>query len=227
MRTAIPLPITYLLIGLSILLNFASMASLVDGFIIWIGFFKDFVDLYEKLVREPVHAFVIQVLPLSWPRPPLWLYDVIVIWGACFLGFRMSVLFDRTQTPFSGPTDFFITPIAGPLTILTFAGLFLFSQSTARRSIEQRLLRAPTSIGPEYARFVQRKRMGLSTSGINRDKILEEFRSTKRSNKFGELVEEEKQRIRTFTARTLCYLILPYVLIVGAIFINFLIKRVL
>ena len=47
-------PIVYLWLALSLLLNVSGIASIVDGFVHWASFFKDFLDIYRAWIREPL-----------------------------------------------------------------------------------------------------------------------------------------------------------------------------
>ncbi len=78
-------PFFYLWFGLSILLNVSGIASIVDGFVHWANFFKDFLDIYREWIREPISWAAHLVWPSWWPKIPPWVFDLFVIWSAFFL----------------------------------------------------------------------------------------------------------------------------------------------
>jgi hypothetical protein len=59
----------YLWFALSLLLNVSGIASIVDGFVHWAYFFRDFLDLYRHWIREPLSWAVHLVFPF-WQIPP-------------------------------------------------------------------------------------------------------------------------------------------------------------
>lgn len=75
----------WLYVGLVIsgLLNLTGLASIVDGLVIWTHFFRDIIDVYRTVIREPL-AYVGNHL---WPfgHIPHWAFDVFVLWSALFL----------------------------------------------------------------------------------------------------------------------------------------------
>jgi hypothetical protein len=66
------------------LLSLSGMASIVDGFAVWAGFLRDFVDLYRAWIREPVLGIVHLIWPASWPPIPGWVVDWFCISGSFF-----------------------------------------------------------------------------------------------------------------------------------------------
>jgi hypothetical protein len=63
------------------LLNLSGMASIIDGFVTWANFFRNFIDVYRAVIRQPL-AWIGQLL---WPFGPIpgWVLDVFVIWARC------------------------------------------------------------------------------------------------------------------------------------------------
>ena len=83
-------PFFYLWFALSILLNVSGIASMVDGFVHRANFFRDFLDIYRHLIREPLSWTVHLVWSSWWPRIPPWVFDYLVICSGFF--FRLNVL---------------------------------------------------------------------------------------------------------------------------------------
>ncbi len=90
----------WLYVGLVIsgLLNLTGLASIVDGLVTWSHFFREIIDVYRTVIREPL-AYVGNHL---WPfgHIPHWAFDVFVLWSALFLA--MNIYFYRK----SGETAF-------------------------------------------------------------------------------------------------------------------------
>jgi hypothetical protein len=78
-------PFLYLWLALSTLLNISGIASIVDGLVHWVHFFRDFLDIYRTWIREPISWAVHLMWPSWWPRIPKWMFDVFVVWAAFFL----------------------------------------------------------------------------------------------------------------------------------------------
>jgi hypothetical protein len=88
----LPRPIIYLWLALSVLLNVSGIASIVDGIVHWANFFKDFLDIYRHFIREPISWAVHLVWPSWWPKIPPLVFDIFVIWSACFFAYNMSFI---------------------------------------------------------------------------------------------------------------------------------------
>ena len=78
-------PLLYLWLALSMLLNVAGVASIVDGLVHWAAFFKDFLNIYRAFVREPITWGAHLIWPVSWPKIPGWGFDLLIIWSLIFL----------------------------------------------------------------------------------------------------------------------------------------------
>jgi len=98
-------PFIYLWLALSMLLNIASIASIVDGFVHWAYFFKDFLDTYRAWIREPISWAVHLVWPSWWPKIPSWVFDLLVIWAAFVFGFNFGVIRNSGRSVFSVMCD--------------------------------------------------------------------------------------------------------------------------
>ncbi|MFA5900958.1 MAG: hypothetical protein WC829_17805 [Hyphomicrobium sp.] len=70
---------------LSVLLNVTGIASIVDGFVRWAGFFQNIIAFYRATVRAPFADLVAMVWPAGWPPIPGWCFDVLIVWSAFFL----------------------------------------------------------------------------------------------------------------------------------------------
>ncbi len=70
-------------LGVSGLLNIASMASVVDGFVTWATFFREFIGAYRWAIRDPL-AYAGNAI---WPFGgiPGWIFDVFVLWASLFM----------------------------------------------------------------------------------------------------------------------------------------------
>jgi hypothetical protein len=120
-------PIVYLWLALSLLLNVSGIASIVDGFVHWANFFKDFLDIYRAWIREPLSWAVHLVWPSWWPMIPPWVFDLLVIWSAFIFGFNVGVIRNSGRSIFSvicdSVKDFFFGLayiVAWPLILLIF-----------------------------------------------------------------------------------------------------------
>jgi hypothetical protein len=89
----------YVWLGISGLLNISGMASIVDGFVTWAKFFREFIDAYRWAIRDPL-AYVGNAV---WPfgRIPGWVFDVFVLWSALFLAYNIFLYLKYKRTAFS------------------------------------------------------------------------------------------------------------------------------
>jgi hypothetical protein len=78
-------PFLYFWFALSLLLNISGISSIVDGFVHWVGFFRDALDIYRGWIREPLSLVAHLVWPLGWPKIPGWVFDLFVILSTFFL----------------------------------------------------------------------------------------------------------------------------------------------
>src|SRR5262245_9235325 len=91
-------PFVYLSLLISVLLNISGMASIVDGFVVWAGFFRDFIDLYRAWIREPILWAMNLFWPASWPRIPGWVADWLCISGSFALATNIDDTLDTGKS---------------------------------------------------------------------------------------------------------------------------------
>jgi hypothetical protein len=126
--------VIYLWLVLSALLNISGIASIVDGLVHWTAFLKDLLSIYRAWIREPISWVVYLAWPSWWPKIPAWVFDVFVIWSACFLTLNIasfrehgeSVLKSavRSQGVLKGTAEVAFTVLTMPLmalVVLAFA----------------------------------------------------------------------------------------------------------
>jgi hypothetical protein len=65
---------------LSVLLQASSIGSLVEGLVNWVGFFREFLDVYQKFIRAPIRQLLVTIFPVWLPLPNLWVIDLGVAW---------------------------------------------------------------------------------------------------------------------------------------------------
>jgi hypothetical protein len=80
----------YLWLVLTWLLTVSGIASIVQGFVEWKSFLKDLLSIYQASIREPISWVVHLVWPSWWPKIPPWVFDLFVIWSACFLALNIA-----------------------------------------------------------------------------------------------------------------------------------------
>ncbi len=88
----------YVWLGVSGLLNLSGMSSIIDGFVVWTKFFRDFIDIYRAMIRQPL-AWIGQFI---WPFGPIpgWVFDVFVIWMGLWLAFNIMLYRNQDETIF-------------------------------------------------------------------------------------------------------------------------------
>lgn len=75
-----PLGSTIVLVGF--LSSIGGIMGIVEGWVRWHDFIANhFLDYYKSLVRQPISWTVGLVWPETWPKPPTWAFDVMVLWG--------------------------------------------------------------------------------------------------------------------------------------------------
>jgi hypothetical protein len=79
----------YVWLGISGLLNISGMASIVDGFVTWAKFFREFIDAYRWAIRDPLAHLGNAIWPFG--HIPGWVFDVFVLWSALFLALNIFV----------------------------------------------------------------------------------------------------------------------------------------
>ncbi len=90
----------WLYVGLVIsgLLNLTGMASIVDGLVTWAHFFRDIIDVYRTVIREPLAYVGNHIWPFG--HIPHWFFDVFVLWSAIFLAANIIVRRENDNTIF-------------------------------------------------------------------------------------------------------------------------------
>ncbi len=82
-------PFLYVWLSISMLLNVSGMASIVDGFVVWVGFFREIIDQYRIWVREPILWVVNLTWPSGWPPIPGWVADYLCICSSVYLAMNV------------------------------------------------------------------------------------------------------------------------------------------
>ena len=79
------------------------MASIVDGLVTWAHFFRDIIDVYRTVIREPL-AYVGNHL---WPfgHIPHWAFDVFVLWFALFFAANIFSYGEEGRTILEGTRE--------------------------------------------------------------------------------------------------------------------------
>ena len=90
----------WLYVGLAIsgLLNLTGMASIVDGLVTWAHFFREIIDVYRTVIREPLAYVGNHIWPFG--HIPHWAFDVFVLWSALFLATNIFAQRAEGQTLF-------------------------------------------------------------------------------------------------------------------------------
>ncbi len=125
-------------LSLSVALNVTGLAGLVDGVVVWIGFFKDAINLYSDYVRQPLMTATTAVWPPFFPSIPRIAYDLFVVWLAFGLGNVLSTQFvdwsELYGDEWSKKEDFFlgikgtaINIVLGPLGPILAGAIALLS----------------------------------------------------------------------------------------------------
>jgi hypothetical protein len=96
-------PFGWVALALSVLLNVSGMASIVDGFVVWGGFIRDFVDIYQTWIREPIHGALQFVWPLG--RLPRWVADWFCINGSVAAAYNLALVYHGEKTVLGGIID--------------------------------------------------------------------------------------------------------------------------
>jgi hypothetical protein len=89
----------YVWLGISGLLNISGMASIVDGFVTWAKFFREFIDAYRWAIRDPLAYAGNAIWPFG--HIPGWVFDVFVLWSALFLAYNIFLYIKYRRTAFS------------------------------------------------------------------------------------------------------------------------------
>jgi hypothetical protein len=74
-------------LGISGLLNIASMASIVDGVVTWAALFRAFIGAYRWAIRDPLAHAGNAIWPFG--DIPGWVFDVFVLWASLFMTFNL------------------------------------------------------------------------------------------------------------------------------------------
>ncbi|RYE46271.1 MAG: hypothetical protein EOP24_16655 [Hyphomicrobiales bacterium] len=135
-KISLPLPLRVGLAVFSVVLTLGGVTGIASSFVLWHGFIADFVDIHTRAVREPLAWLVSAVLPPSWPRPPSWFLDLLVIWGFSFTTLRLFLLFEGERAVlqrramrkwWSVPIVFLLGPVA-PFYLIYAWGHLLVSE---------------------------------------------------------------------------------------------------
>lgn len=81
-------PWIYVWFCIALLLSVSGMASIVDGFVVWVKFFRNVIDVYRATIREPLAN--VERLIWSSGSIPDWAFDVFVVGAGMLLAFRLS-----------------------------------------------------------------------------------------------------------------------------------------
>jgi hypothetical protein len=141
-------PFLYLWLALSMLLNVAGVASIVDGLVHWAIFFKDFLNIYRVWIRGPISWAAHIIWPASWPKIPTWGYDLLVIWSAVFLAANICWLKRFGKTTISYLIDRHGIPAGILRTVVAFVTFpfFLAKGLTAPSDATEKRLATQTSV---------------------------------------------------------------------------------
>ncbi len=82
------------------LLNLTGMASIVDGLVTRTHFFRDIIDVYRALIREPLAYAGNHLRPFG--HIPHWAFDVFVLWSALFLATNIIAYREEGKTILGG-----------------------------------------------------------------------------------------------------------------------------
>ncbi|MFM9851166.1 MAG: hypothetical protein ACKVP3_29065 [Hyphomicrobiaceae bacterium] len=74
------------------ILGLLGLASIVESAKIWVGFFREAIDLYQNWVRVPLHNLLMTVWPSSWPTLPHISIDLLIIWTSFFAAANYHVI---------------------------------------------------------------------------------------------------------------------------------------
>ncbi len=95
-------PVAKLWLLVSVLINVSGIASIMDGFFRWHGFFRDFLDLYRAWIRGPVSWALHLAWPASWPHIPETLIDLLIVWSGFFLATNIYFLKEEKKLLVAG-----------------------------------------------------------------------------------------------------------------------------
>jgi hypothetical protein len=77
------------------------LASIVESAKIWVGFFREVVELYQHWVRVPLYNLFMAVWPASWPVLPHITIDLLIIWTSFFAAANYHVIREDGRNIFS------------------------------------------------------------------------------------------------------------------------------
>jgi hypothetical protein len=89
----------YIWLGISGLLNISGMASIVEGFVTWAKFFREFIDAYRWAIRDPLAHLGNAIWPLG--HIPGWVFDVFVLYSGLFLALNIFAYRERREPIFN------------------------------------------------------------------------------------------------------------------------------
>lgn len=74
------------------LLGLLGLASIVESAKIWVGFFREIVELYHAWIRQPIHELLMTIWPASWPIVPQFTVDLLIVWTSFFAATNYHVI---------------------------------------------------------------------------------------------------------------------------------------
>jgi hypothetical protein len=83
------------------LLGLLGLASIVESAKVWVGFFREIVQLYQAWVRQPIYDLLMAVWPASLPTVPHLAVDVLIVWTAFFAATNYHVIREDGRNIFS------------------------------------------------------------------------------------------------------------------------------
>ena len=83
------------------ILGLLGLASIVELARIWVGFFREAVELYQDWVRVPLCNLFMTVWPASWPTLPHVTIDLLIIWTSFFAAANYHVIREDGRNIFS------------------------------------------------------------------------------------------------------------------------------
>jgi hypothetical protein len=76
---------------LSMALLASSIGSMTQGLLAWPTFATRAFSLYHEVIRSPIAGAVDAILPVWMIRPPLGLYDVVILWTSTAVAVRCAL----------------------------------------------------------------------------------------------------------------------------------------
>jgi hypothetical protein len=83
------------------ILGLLGLASIVESAKIWVGFFREAVEIYQDWVRVPLYNLFMVAWPASWPTLPHVTIDLLIIWTSFFAAANYHVIREDGRNIFS------------------------------------------------------------------------------------------------------------------------------